>query len=74
MATQSELEKEIQYHFEQLREDYLEENGSIKYDLVPYGNIQVSRPCGYSDEDWEKATQHAKEELQNAIKNIINNN
>ena len=41
---------------------------------VPYGDTHVRMPTGYSDEDWDMATENAKFDFKRAVEEIININ
>lgn len=48
---------------EAIRDQWLEDNAQTIKDKVPYGDTYVEMDCGYSDEDWQRAEEYAKEKL-----------
>lgn len=65
------IQTKLKSLFDQERDRWLEENAEVQTEKVSYGNTEVEKDIGYSDSDWEKATQHVKEELTAAFSEVI---
>lgn len=68
------IKSDLQSIIDSIVEEWLEENARPEKDSVAYGDTYVNYTSGYSDRDWERANQYAKEKLVEEFNEIINNN
>lgn len=68
------IETELKYIFDDIRDQWLEDNATQMKDKVQWGDTYVEKNIGYSNKDWENATQYAKEKFGRKAQEIINNN
>lgn len=55
-----------------LRDEYLDDNNCYtQKEAVPYGDTEVYRDTGYSDEDWDRAIEYAEERIMLLIMQVF---
>lgn len=68
------MKEYLQESFNDLVNEYLEENCEIHYDYVDYGDTQVKCASGYSDKDYEAAKDYALEKIEEALEGLKKEN
>lgn len=68
------MKEYLQESFNDLVNEYLEENCEFHYDYFDYGDTQVKCGSGYSDKDYEAAKDYALEKIEEALEELKKEN